>query len=461
MEDRKLEKTTTSGKQISKAPLSFVFQNLSKIRGDRMGVFDRLVKTYGDVVSVQLGPVLLNVFNRPECAQHILQSNQKNYVKDPILTGPAEMFTGRTMFTSDGDSWLMKRRLMQPAFHRRRLGRFGKISVEATERMLARWRNAGNEPLDMQVEMANLTLEVVGLALFSVDLTDKTTKLGEAFMIGNNFVIYRIDIPFAPPLWVPIPKNQTFKSAMKIIDEFIYGLIDSRISDPSNGETKDDLLMMLLEAQDEDTGEKMSKDQIRNELISLFSAGHDTTASTLMWTLYLLSENPDAEAKLLQEIDSVLGDRTPTMDDLPALTYTRQVIDESLRLYPPAWALTRVAVEDDNVGGWSVPAGGQVTIPIASIHRHSQFWEDAHLFRPERFDPNSEISHHKFAYLPFGGGSRQCIGSNFALTEATLTLATLLRQITLKLVPNHPVETKTVVGLHARHGIPMTLHWRK
>ncbi|MEM7333280.1 MAG: cytochrome P450 [Chloroflexota bacterium] len=447
-------------KQIPKASFGFVLKNIGKLRGDRMGIFLRLVEQYGDATAVQLGPVLLHVFNHPSQAQHILQWNQKNYIKDRLVTAPVEIFSGRTMFTSDGQSWLQKRRLMSPAFHRRRLANFGAISASAAARLLERWRQEGTQPYDMQVEMARVTLEVVGLALFSIDLTDEATELGAAFMEGNDYIIYRIDVPFAPPIWAPTKRNKRFVAAKTAVDDFLYDLIEAR-SKPGANDDKNDLLAMILDARDEETGEGMPQAQVRNELVSLFSAGHDTTASTLMWTLYLLSQHPDVEAKLQAEVDAVLGDRLVTFDDLPQLIYTRQVIDESLRLYPPAWALTRTAVSDDNVAGWHVPAGKQVTLSVAAMHRHPDFWEDPDRFIPERFEPEQAKKRHKFAYIPFGGGPRMCIGFNFALTEATLILATLIRQAKFRLVPGHPVETKTVVGLHARHGMPMTVKWRQ
>lgn len=447
-------------KQIPKADFGFVLKNLGKVRDDRMGVFERLVESYGDATAVQLGPVLLHVFNHPDQAQHILQSNQKNYIKDRLVTAPVEIFSGRTMFTSDGDSWLQKRRLMSPAFHRRRLANFGAISSSAADRILKRWQNEKETTYDIQIEMGRLTLEVVGLALFSVDLADEASELGEAFKEGNDYIIYRIDVPFAPPIWFPTRRNKRFVTAKTKIDDFLYDLIESRSVEGAN-EGKDDLLAMIMEARDEETGEGMPKSQIRNELVSLFSAGHDTTASTLMWTLYLLSQHPEVEAKLQEEVDHVLGDRLPTFDDLQALTYTRQVIDESLRLYPAAWALSRTAVSDDNVGGWHVAAGKQVTISVAAMHRHPDFWEDPDQFKPERFEPDQIKNRHKFAYIPFGGGPRMCIGNTFALTEATLILATLIRRVQFRLVPGHPVETKTVVGLHAKYGMPMSLEWRR
>ncbi|MEM7131992.1 MAG: cytochrome P450 [Chloroflexota bacterium] len=455
---------------LPRADWRFVAQNIRRVRGDRMGIFTALLKKYGDAAALRLGPVVLHVFGHPEHAQHILQTNQKNYRRDHHVNEPVKLFTGQTMFTTDGEPWLRQRRLMQPAFHRRQLTRLAEITVAVTDRMLTRWREAQEQPLDMQSEMTRTTLEIIGLALFSAQLTghqttanhtvDHEAALGQALLEGNEFVIYQIDIPITPPLWVPTPRNQRFNAAMREIDSFLYSLIDDRTENPMSDERQHDLIDMLLNARDEESGEGMSKQQVRNEMVSLFSAGHETTANALTWTLYLLSQHPDEAVKVQTEVDTVLGDRLPTADDLTALLYTRQVIEESLRLYPPAWALVRESIEDDVVGGWTVPAGGQVTIAIAEIHRHPEYWDAPNEFRPERFAPEQETARHRFAYMPFGGGPRQCIGKHFALTEATLILAMLMQRVECQLAPDYVVQTKTIITLHARDGLPMNLVWR-
>ncbi|MCB9758886.1 MAG: cytochrome P450 [Alphaproteobacteria bacterium] len=442
---------------IPHAGLAFTLRQLPRVRGDRMGIFADLVREYGDVAAIRLGPVVLHVFNRPEHAQHVLQTAYRNYHKDPHVIGPVEQFTGRTMFTSDGEPWLQQRRLMQPGFHRKRLDEVAHQATLAAEAALDRWRAAGDTPLDMQQELSRMTLEFIGHALFHVDLSGDASALGRAFVTGNEYAIYHIDVPIAPPPAVPTRRNRQFKAAMQTIDGFLLDLIAQR---EAAAEPPDDLLTMLLEARDEETGEGMPRAQVRNECLSLFSAGHDSTASTLMWALVLLSQHPEVEARLLEEVDAVLADRPATLDDLKSLVYTRQVLDETLRLYPPGWALPRMAVEADVIEGWAVPARANVTLSVAAMHRHPALWEAPDAFRPERFAPGADAERHRYQYIPFGGGPRQCIGKRLALTVATLILPTLLRRVQLKLTPGHPIETETVLGLHAKHGAPMTRLWR-
>ncbi|MDP3767798.1 MAG: cytochrome P450, partial [Dehalococcoidia bacterium] len=255
----------------------------------------------------------------------------------------------------------------------------------------------------------------------------------------------------------PTPTNLRFRRAMRTLDDIVYGMIEAR---RNNGADKDDLLSMLLEARDEETGEGMSDKQLRDEVFTMFTAGHETTAAALAWTWYLLSQHPEAEGRLHNELGSVLSGRTPGLDDLQRLPYTRMVIEETLRLYPPVWSIGRMALREDTVLGYRIPAKGQVLLSSYVTHRHPEFWDEPERFDPERFAPERAASRPRYAYFPFGGGPRQCIGNEFAMMEAQLALATLAQRYRLRLVPGQVVEPEPAVTLRPRHGVMVTVEAR-
>ena len=384
--------------------------------------------------------------------EEVLVTNARKYSKGRVLRANRHVF-GEGLLTSEGDFWLRQRRLAQPAFHRVRIASYAGTMVEYTQRMLDGWR--GGEERDAHQEMMRLTLQIVGKTLFDADVERDAQEVGKSLEllleIGANF---RRTI-FVPH-WLPTPANLRVKREVAQIEKILYRIIGER---RASGRDAGDLLSMLLSAQDED-GSRMTDRQLRDEAITLFLAGHETTASTLSWTWWLLAQNPAVEAKLHAELDAVLGDRAPSLDDLPKLAYTGHVITESLRLYPAAWGMARLAVEDHEIAGYPVRKGMGVAMAQWVVHRDPRWYDTPEEFRPERWEDDLLKQLPRFAYFPFGGGPRQCIGNAFALMEATLILAMIARKFRLRLVANHPVAPLASITLRPRHGVRVTLESR-
>ncbi|GAB4581810.1 MAG: cytochrome P450 [Anaerolineales bacterium] len=432
----------------------FLLGVLPDFQKDSLKLFMEASKM-GDVVHMRFGPRPMYQINHPEGVQHVLQSNNKNYSRNSFGNDIVKMVSGLNLFTSDGAYWLNQRRLMQPAFHRRNYHHFGKIMTDATLRMIERWQPAvqRHETLNMHHEMTCLTMEVVGQALFSVDLSGDSNLLGEAFLTTTGYAQHRFNHPFYPPLFIPTPLNRKVNRALHDVQKILQEMIDDR---RRTGERKEDMMTMLMEARYEDTGEAMNDEQLRNELGVMIGAGQETTSNLLTWIFHLLSANPDVEAKLLEEYDRVLGGRIPTMADLPNLPYTKMMVDEALRLRPPAWAVsTRVAMEEDIIMGYRVPKGSSVFISPYVIHHDPRFWDDPEQFIPERFTEENVEKRHKYSYIPFGAGPRKCIGNTFALTETYLILATLLPRYQLVAQPGAKAEPAAEFTLRVKGGLPM------
>lgn len=428
---------------------------MREFRQDRIALYRRMAQAYGDVLRMRYLWVNTYTVSHPDYVRHILVENNHNYVRNPFINDVVKLFLGDGLFTMDGESWLSRRRLMQPAFHRQRLAGLGTLMTDAAEAMLADWAqwHDGQEVM-VDEEMMKTTLRVVGQALFSVDLLGAASALGDAFTGVSEFTNYRMNTPFPPPLWLPTRRNRQFKAALATLDRTVYSIIQER---KKTSEEKGDLLDMLMAARDADTGAGMTDAELRNEVALLIFAGHETTATTLTWAFYLLSQHPAAEAKLHAELATVLRGRTPTLADLANLPYNRMVIEETMRLYPPAWGVSRKSVAADEVGGYQIPAQASLTLPIVTLHYDPRWWEQPERFDPERFSSERSANRHKFAYLPFGAGPRQCIGNNFALMEAQLVLATVAQRYQLRLRPGHPVQPDPVFVLRTSHGLPMTV----
>jgi cytochrome P450 len=415
-----------------------------------MSMFQR----YGNVVAVRFLMWPTYMIFHPHDVKHVLQENHRNYSKDTYLMHFLRPLLGQGLLTNDGQSWLHQRRLMQPAFHRKQLATFGVLMTGATESLLERWQDIATREqfLDVSTEMMRLTLRIVGQALFSIDLSNEADTVGQAFTALMRPLMDYIYHP-VPPLTFPTPRNRRIQQSIRTLD----GVVQDIITERRQGDDKGDLLSMLLVARDEETGEGMNDRQVRDEVMTLLLAGHETTSNALTWTWYLLSQHPDAESRLHAELEQVLGGRTPTVEDLPRLVYTRMVLEETLRLYPPAVGFNRKALADDEVGGYDVPANTLIWLSPYTTHRHPDFWEHPDVFDPERFSPERSAERPHFAYFPFGGGPRLCIGSNFAMLEAQLILATIAQRYRLHLLPGHQVEPQVLLSMRPRHGLPMTL----
>jgi cytochrome P450 len=392
------------------------------------------VREHGDVVRFAFGPYHFYVVNHPDHIRHVLQENRQNYVKSASYD-ELRALLGDGLLTSEGDAWLRQQRLVQPAFHRHRLAELAGAMVREIETMLARWEPlaARGEVFDVAQEMTRLTLAIVGRALFSTDLTGGADAAGRALTVAltwaNDRTVQLVRLPAA----LPTPANVRARRAVTTLDAMVYGMIDARRK--ALAPAPHDLLSMLLQARDEKTGEGLSDTQLRDDVMTLVLAGHETTANALTWAFYQLSRHPGVARTMRDEVREVLGGRAPGFDDLPKLRYTQMVLEEVLRLHPPAWWIERQAMGADEIGGYDIEPGAMVAVVPYAMHRHPTYWDDPEGFDPERFTPERAADRPKFAYIPFGGGPRQCIGNQFALMEAQLVLAMVAQRFRLDMVP--------------------------
>ena len=429
-----------------------IMGNMREFNRDTLAFVERCAREFGDVVLTRFLYVPAYFLFNPEHIEYVLASGSKNFVKPMSLRSPFFLrLVGNGLVTSEGEFWRRQRRLAQPAFHRERVASYGETMVEFVERMLASWREG--DVRDAHEEMMRLTQNIVVKTLFTADVSAEADEIGEA--------LSRIVRPFASQAtlkWIldnrlPTPGHLRFNRDVRKIDRFVYRIIGER---RASGEDAGDLLSMLLRAQDED-GSRMTDRQLRDELMTLFLAGHETTALALTWAWYLLARSPEAEERLASELSEVLGGRAPTVADLPRLRYAEWVVKESMRLYPPAYAVGREAVRDCEVGGYRVPAGMQVFAFQWAVQRDPRWYEEPAEFRPERWREETASRLPKFAYFPFGGGPRQCIGNHFAMMEAQLITAMMVQRLRPRLVPGHRVVPASSAILKPRHGLKMTL----
>ena len=416
-------------------------------------------ETYGDVVRFKFGPFDYYLVTDPEVVRHVLVDNAKAYTKSRNYLG-LKIVLGEGLLTSEGDLWRRQRKLAQPAFHRARLAGFAAQMARATRDMLDRWRKedlGSSSAFCVHEEMMRLTFRIVGLTLFSADVDGDAREVGRALDTALRWANDYAESLVRIPPYIPTPANVRFKRAMKTLDGIVYRLIaDRRAQGAANEGYGDDLLGMLMEAVEDDTQSGMSDQQLRDEIITMVLAGHETTANLLSWTFSLLARHPDVEARVRDEALRVLGDRDPTLEDVRSLEYTKLVLDEALRLYPPAWIFERQNVEPDVLGGYRVAAGSIVGVCPYVIHRHPEYWDDPESFEPERFRPERTEKRPRYTYLPFGGGPRTCIGNSFAMMEAQIILAMIVRQEHLALEAGHAVEVDPLITLRPKHGIRVT-----
>ncbi len=437
--------------------------DLSALRDGPHAFLLQVARTYGPLVRYPVGPLAVYFICAPDGVKHVLQDNHRNYCKDTFQYNLLSTITGQGLLTSDGDFWLRQRRLAQPAFHRTRVAAFAPMMAAAAEGMLARWDEhaARGEPLDVAAEMMHVALQIVGKAMFSAEIGDQADELATATLTVLDHIVGRARTFGVVPEWLPTRGNRAHRRAMRVLDRAVYGTIDARRTSPpapllsEQERGAQDLLAMLMAATDEPTGERMSDQHLRDESMTMLIAGHETVASALAWTWQLLAEHPEAEARLHAELEEVLGGRAATMADLPRLRYTEWVFQEALRLYPPAWIITRKALADDTVCGYHVPAGALVVCSPYVTHRLAEVWDEPDAFRPERFAPEAAAGRHRFAYYPFGGGPRLCIGNYFAQVAASLIIAAVAQRYRLRPVEGHPVVVEPGVTLRPKHGLMM------
>ncbi len=443
-------------------PGHWLWGHLPERASNPLGLYLDSRQRWGDVVRYRMGYIYVEQLTHPEHVKHVLADASARYTKGTVFDKTRPL-VGNGLLTAGGDFWKRQRRLAQPAFHRERLVALGATMTDTMSERLPAWERAaaGGTPLPVFQELMRLTLTVAVRALFGVDVGEHTGPLGEAFTTALEVTNERIISPLPYQPWryrLPTRRNRAFRQAVDTLEDIVRGLIAQR---RSAGTQAEDLLGMLMAASDADTGDTFDDAQLRDEVMTLLLAGHETTATSLAWTFHLLAQHPEVEATLHAEVDAALGGRMPTVADLPRLRYVGCVFEEAMRLYPPIWAIPRVPQEDDVVDGYRIPKGDIVILVPYVTHRHPDFWPEPERFDPTRFLPENSRDRPRWAYLPFGGGQRQCIGNNFAMMEAQFLLTLVAQRFRLRGVPGVPVVPEPHVSLRPRGPMPMRVERRE
>lgn len=427
---------------------------------DPLGALQKYRQLYAQpdgpqIVRLNVGGRTQQLIFRPEDAKRVLQENHRNYGRSPAFL-VLKLFLGEGLLTSDGDFWRRQRRLAQPAFHRQKLAILANVMIEESANWINSLRSQDlSRPLNMSQALMDITMRIVCKTLFGTDAANQLVGLSRSLETVNSLANDMLIVPIRFPMWVPTPGNIQFRKAIGKVDKLIYGFIEERRKTKA---AHDDLLDMLLNAVDEETGERMSDRQLRDECVTLFMAGHETTAVSMAWTLYLLAQHPDVVTRIRDEVNQVLGNNPlPTPESLRSLTYTGQVIQESMRLYPPAWIMSRLAFNDDQFGPYTVPAGTSVLVSPYLLHRDPQQWPDPERFDPDRFAPGREKERHSYAYIPFGGGPRLCIGNQFALMEMQVLLALFVQSFQIQGPPVEKAKTQPLITLRPKKPLYLKL----
>lgn len=411
---------------------------------------------FGNIVPIDFGPFPVVLLNEPDLLYQVLVAQSQNFTKDAALKNNRAFF-GNGLLSSEGDYWKRQKKLASPAFNHKHLASYGQIMIEHTQRLISKWQDG--QSFDIQHEMMLLTLGIACKTLFDTELSDENHELENALTKALVHLNERMNMPLLLmlPEWIPFPTNTHLLEAIRVIDKVIFKLIKER---KNEAEGRQDLLSILVAARDEDDNSPMTDQQIRDEIFTFFFAGHETTALTLSWTLHLLATNPATEEHLLEEIKQVLNGRAPTAADYNSLPYTEKVIKESMRVRPPVWGIGREAAIDCNLDGYFIKKGTAILMSPWLMHQESRYYENPQLFNPERWNEQFSQTLPKFAYFPFGGGPRTCIGNGFAMLEAALVLTTIVQDWRLEMTAGDTVEQLPAVTLRAAHGIQMTARKR-
>jgi cytochrome P450 len=432
-----------------------LFGSLAEFNRDQLGFYARCAREFGDVVPVRLGWNRGLLIYHPDAIEEVLVTRNRDFLKSRglrLLRG----LIGDGLFVSEGDFWLRQRRLMQPAFHRQRVAAYGEIMAAYAAGQAAAWRPGAI--VDIHKEMMAVTRAIVAKTLFDADVSDEARSIGDASEIVMEYFGERLgSLRALLPLWLPTPANLRVRRAIRRLDTVVDRMIADRRRSPGD---RGDLLSLLVQAQDADDGNRMTDRQVRDEVMTLFLAGHETTAVALSWTWHLLAQHPAVDERLADELRTVLGERPPAVADLPALRYTEMIVMESMRLYPPAYGIGREAAKPTEVAGHPVAAGSLVIMPIWTVHRDPRWFSEPEAFCPERWANDAVRRLPRFAYFPFGGGPRQCIGNTFANMEAILILAAIAQRFRLTLLPGQQVTPVPYITLRPEPGIHMRLNRR-
>jgi cytochrome P450 len=427
--------------------------NFAAFRRDVLGFLQATVRDYGDVAGFCLGRRPCVLVSHPDLIESVLVKNNRNFIK-PFAFRFTRAVLGNGLLTSEGDFWLRQRRLAAPAFRAERVAGYGPDMVAAAGRMLDTWHDG--QTRDIHADMMQVTLDIVAQTLFGADVSDQSHEVDVALrgVLRSFSASFNRTIPL--PRWLPTPGNRRARAAVRSLNQVVQRLIDERRSDQR---PRRDLLSMLLEARDED-GSRMTDDQLADEARTFLLAGHETTAITLSWTWFLLASHPRVQAELADELDAVLGGRLPESGDLPRLKVAERIIQEAMRLYPPAFIIGREALADFELGGYSIPAGTTVFMSPWVVHRDARFFDSPATFKPERWAGEQIAALPKMAYFPFGGGPRVCIGNAFAMLESVLLLSTIAQRWSIALVEDHPIRLSPVFTLRPKFGIQVVVSQR-
>ncbi|BAY18324.1 cytochrome P450 [Anabaenopsis circularis NIES-21] len=436
--------------ELSAPPVNSIVGHLQQLGQDPLGFLSRC-RDYGDIVPLQLGLTSACLVTNPDYIEEVLK-NRTDFIKSRGLRS-LKTLLGEGLLTAEGESWFWQRRLAQPVFHQKRINAYSQIMVDYTNQMLQRWGDG--ETHDIHADMMRLTLEIVMKCIFSAEVDGGEAKVvAHALDVAMNWFESKRKQNFLVWEWFPRPENISYRQAIAQMNEAIYKLIQQR---RSSQEKTNDLLTMLMEAKDEQTGQQMDDKLLRDEVATLMLAGHETTANTLSWTWMLLSQNPEVREKLQSELDQVLQGKLPTLEDLGKLVYTQQVIKESMRLYPPVSLMGREAAVDTQIGDYEIPQGTSIMISQWVMHRHPKYFENPEVFQPERWTEELEKQLPKGVYIPFGDGPRICIGKGFAQMEAALLLATIAQSFQIDLVPGYPIVPQPSITLRPENGLKVEI----
>ena len=418
--------------------------SLLEVRRDRLKFVLQATQNYGDLICFRMGPKRLYLLNHPDYARHVLCDNVTNYSKGLGLA-EAKPLLGKGLLTSEGELWASQRRLLQAAFQSKQMEEFSRLMIDAALSLLKRWEARADEhrPLNIASEMANLTINILGRTLFRKEFSELALGLSADLSILTEWAMTRMTSLLRIPLTLPTPRNLRAQRALRRLEAMVEKMIREH---GSHNQSQD--FLSLLAAKGHGRDARPSMKQMRDEVMTLLLAGHETTAATLAWTWYLLSRHPEVEHQLQEELDEVLEGRSPELSDLPRLGRLRAIIDEVLRLYPPVWLLPRKATNNDRLGGYSIPAGSDVLICVYTLHRHPDFWDDAMTFKPQRFAADNGMHHHSCVYLPFGAGPRTCIGSRFGMMEVMLVVALIAQRYSLRVAGGRAVGAEASLTLH-------------
>ncbi|MFB9476618.1 cytochrome P450 [Nonomuraea salmonea] len=437
------------GRRLPGPPRTATLAVLGKMMRSRLEVMAWAASRYGDAVRLPLGPKTLYFFNHPDHAKHVLADNAGNYTKGLGMVH-ARRALGDGLLTSEGELWRRQRRTIQPVFHSKRIaGQLGAIADEA-EQLTARLRARGR--VDMREEMTSFTLGVLGRTLVDADLGE-FDSIGASFEAVQNQAMFDALTLGTVPLWLPLPLQSRFRRARRDLQRIVDKLATDRAAMPSGA----DIVSRLIESVRHESDQRAGRVRMRDELVTLLLAGHETTASTLTWAFHMLDEHPQVWERLHDEAVEVFAGGPLTVESLHALTYTKQVLDETIRLYPPVWLLPRIARAADEIGGYPVPAGADVLLSPYLLHRHPEFWSAPARFDPDRFTPLASAGRNRYSYIPFGAGPRFCVGNNLGMMEATVALATIARDLRLTKSPGFRVTGEAMLTLQIRGGLLMTV----